>query len=488
MKVDHGMDQAGHAPSSLQKPNLPMTNTRVVPNIAGMIHRTARSAAILPCFAPCSAWTSNSLVVRSNNACMNAWCPKVEAGLRPRRLRVGFPVSMTSSSPGQQSNDRNANLNINANSSANVNANTNGSIPATPSDAKQPAKTQDAIYPDRRQPDAAVWLEKINEKLWRKTPKLSRSKLRNVRQRVISGILLGIFAVGYVFSGTAIFAIGIAAIAILGQVEYYKMAEAKGHMPAKKLGIATTLLHVLVSYMYPNLADAVFPIASSVICCYLLFRKRPATIADISTSFLGLFYAGLLPSYWVRLHGFSSFGPFEEATTAAIVRKVYAALSGILPATVFSMIPDLSQYIKTGALVVFWTWLAHAFADVGAYIVGKRLGVTQFTNISPKKTVEGCIGGFVFAIGFSLPAAYFLGWPFWQISGTVYGIMVAAVGLLGDLTESLFKRDAGMKDSGDMIPGHGGILDRTDSYVFTAPLVFYLVTAAMPALRAFLLR
>ncbi|PMB04894.1 phosphatidate cytidylyltransferase, partial [Fischerella thermalis CCMEE 5196] len=102
--------------------------------------------------------------------------------------------------------------------------------------------------------------------------------------------------------------------------------------------------------------------------------------------------------------------------------------------------------------------------------------------ISPKKTVEGAVFGVAASVMVAFATAYYFNWPKYPITGLILGLLIGVAGLLGDLTESMLKRDAGVKDSGQLIPGHGGILDRTDSYIFTAPLVYYFISLLLPLL------
>lgn len=124
--------------------------------------------------------------------------------------------------------------------------------------------------------------------------------------------------------------------------------------------------------------------------------------------------------------------------------------------------------IVIGILILVWT------NDTFAYIVGKKFGKNKlFERISPKKTIEGLLGGIVFAIIASLILNHFftsLNVYIWIASA----IFVGLFGTLGDLVESHFKREAGVKDSGKIMPGHGGILDRLDSILFIAPFLYII--------------
>ncbi|MBL4941234.1 MAG: phosphatidate cytidylyltransferase [Colwellia sp.] len=125
-----------------------------------------------------------------------------------------------------------------------------------------------------------------------------------------------------------------------------------------------------------------------------------------------------------------------------------------------------------GAQLLMFLFLMVWSADVGAYFVGKAFGKHKLMpNVSPGKTFEGFLGGVVFACLLIAIAAYQLQWNSEQtITVLLVTILITTVSVLGDLNESMFKRQAGVKDSGSILPGHGGILDRIDSLTATAPV------------------
>jgi phosphatidate cytidylyltransferase len=129
--------------------------------------------------------------------------------------------------------------------------------------------------------------------------------------------------------------------------------------------------------------------------------------------------------------------------------------------------------IIIGLFILIWT------NDTFAYIVGKSMGKHKlFERISPKKTIEGFIGGILFAVfaGYLISKLYIKASPKFSeksiVIWCIIALIVGIIGTIGDLIESKFKRIAGVKDSGKIMPGHGGILDRLDSVIFVAPFVF----------------
>lgn len=289
--------------------------------------------------------------------------------------------------------------------------------------------------------------------------------------RIASSIIAIAIALSMTLLGGWYFTLIFCVLVYLAQLEYFQLVKAKGTIPAAKTTIIVSQMLLVVTNATastPNqiLADAILPVAGSLICFYLLFQPRISSIADISASIFGLFYGGYLPSYWVRLRALGN----TEASNLPF--------DGFWPRD-WGNLAALPLGFKLTLLAFFCIWAA----DIGAYTMGRLIGRTRLSNISPKKTVEGAIFGLLGSIAIGISGAAWLQWPFWPGTGIAWGGLIGVTSLLGDLTESMMKRDAGVKDSGQLIPGHGGILDRADSYVFTAPLVFYFVTLLLPILE-----
>lgn len=125
-----------------------------------------------------------------------------------------------------------------------------------------------------------------------------------------------------------------------------------------------------------------------------------------------------------------------------------------------------------GAQLLMFLFLLVWGADIGAYFCGKSFGRRKLMpNVSPGKTVEGFLGGVACAVLLTIGLGFYLHWSQEQfLNASMVAILISTVSVLGDLTESMFKRQAGIKDSGSILPGHGGILDRIDSLTATAPI------------------
>jgi len=136
---------------------------------------------------------------------------------------------------------------------------------------------------------------------------------------------------------------------------------------------------------------------------------------------------------------------------------------------------------RVGILFVIIALAGSMICDTGAYFVGKAYGNRKLIpHISPSKTVEGCIGGLIggvvgVCLFKGLADAFFFKTPISWKAAAALGLLLALAGMIGDLVESMMKRDAGVKDSGSVFPGHGGMLDRLDSPLFTIPVTFYFV-------------
>ncbi len=216
------------------------------------------------------------------------------------------------------------------------------------------------------------------------------------------------------------------------------------------------------------------------------------TVLDITATLWGLYATSLYTSgeadaavfipyflYIVYIFARAVFADWERGTITignALIAQVYVALPLFITAAV-CYTPE-GYFDGTFALLVFLLiWIN----DTGAYLIGCTFGKHKlYPKVSPKKTVEGLLGGFVLtlALSFCIPLLLPSLEKMTLISAPIFGLIVAAMGTLGDLFESALKRKAGVKDSGTIIPGHGGVLDRLDSYLFALPmaaLFYYLL-------------
>ena len=275
--------------------------------------------------------------------------------------------------------------------------------------------------------------------------------------RVRSGLIIGIFGLIVVLLGDWYFTIAIALLTYLALLEFFRMAEFTGIKPATKTTLFSCLIIITSTYLETTglidkeIANSILPICSVGICTWLLLQPKSGTISDIAASIFGLFYLGFLPSYWIKL------------------RALETGLnnSGVTLLSNFSNSIGLYLTLTSCFLIVA--------SDIGSYFIGKSFGKRSLSPISPSKTIEGLIGGISCSILLAIVFAFVLnlGNPF--LIGILYGLLISLMALVGDLIESMMKRDAKIKDSGTFLPGHGGILDRIDSYIFTPSVIYYII-------------
>ncbi len=263
--------------------------------------------------------------------------------------------------------------------------------------------------------------------------------LRNLIQRTLSGIVyLGVI-IGPLFAGKVPFGIVFLLIALLALYEFYGMVLASDASPFIVPSLVTaTLLYVLAylvaaSVLPLRMLTLMFPL---LIFLFLtaLYSQRPEVIRNTAVSLLGVLYVMV---------------PFASMNFLAFPADAGGAYT---------------HRIILGILILIW------LNDTGAYLVGITLGRHRlFERISPKKSWEGAIGGTLITLAAAWWMKDLMGILETQPWMVLAGI-VSVFGVFGDLSESLFKRSVNMKDSGTLIPGHGGVLDRVDSILFVMPV------------------
>ncbi|KAF6173692.1 hypothetical protein GIB67_021788 [Kingdonia uniflora] len=203
--------------------------------------------------------------------------------------------------------------------------------------------------------------------------------------------------------------------------------------------------------------------AAFVVAMALLLQSGNPRFAQLSSAVFGLFYCGYLPCFWIKLRC--------GLAAPALNTKIGEVWPIFLGGRAHWTVGLVATLISISSIIA---------ADTYAFLGGKTFGRTPLTAISPKKTWEGAIAGLGGCIATVLMLSKVLCWPTSLLSAGAFGFLNFMGSLFGDLIESMIKRDAGVKDSGSLIPGHGGILDRVDSYIFTGALAYSFVKAFLP--------
>jgi phosphatidate cytidylyltransferase len=185
---------------------------------------------------------------------------------------------------------------------------------------------------------------------------------------------------------------------------------------------------------------------------------------------------GMVPFSLVLFAVFIFARQFTKKDDSNILTSTSITLFGILYISWFFSFIIKLKYLPSGANLVLFLIILTKGGDMGAYFIGTAIGKhLLIPRISPKKTKEGTIGGFLITLILSILCKPLLpDLSYWQL--LVAGILIGTVTPIGDLAESLFKRDCGVKDSGGSLPGLGGILDMMDSLLLTSPILYFYIT------------
>lgn len=274
-------------------------------------------------------------------------------------------------------------------------------------------------------------------------------KMKNLMVRTLSGLVLVAVFVGAVLGSQWSFGALLLLILVGGQTEFYKLARETGLSPQRWMGLAVGVLLFALNF--------------------IVFRQFSRSVTDEAGGavlYLLLYIGLLLPTLFVCELFRRSATPLANLG-ATLLGVLYVAVPLSLLLYVPVLAGDGVWRPETVLCYIFIIWVN----DVFAYLVGMTFGRHRLCErLSPKKSWEGFFGGLAGAVATGLAAAYALDTNYWVWGGLA--LVASLSGVAGDLVESMFKREAGVKDSGQVIPGHGGVLDRFDALLLSAPYVF----------------
>jgi len=267
--------------------------------------------------------------------------------------------------------------------------------------------------------------------------------MNNFWQRALTGTVFVAVLVGAILLGGWYLHITFGLIVILGLLEFYNLFEKTESQPQLIVGTLigggvyfSTFILLHLNILYPQSLALIFILIVFIFISIVeLFRQKKKPFENIALTYVGIVYI-VVPFIFINLLA-DTFNGFH---------KVWPLLS---------------------VFILIWC------NDTLAYLTGRLFGKHKlFERISPKKTWEGFIGGLVFAMIAGILLAYFLEESYAKY--ITYALVAGIIGTLGDLVQSMLKRSVDVKDSGNILPGHGGILDRFDAVLFVVPVIFFL--------------
>jgi phosphatidate cytidylyltransferase len=296
----------------------------------------------------------------------------------------------------------------------------------------------------------------------------------------IPALLFAAYRGGLLFFGL------VAVLGVLAIQEFFTLAEAKGMRPQRGTGIAGMLL-IFLAFFHEQIQYFILPffidkggisllmklqlfitlyfLSLVVVLLIELFRNKGSVILNAAATMMGMAYVGIFLGTLIGLR--ELFG-MEFPVTLAM-----AHANGLSPVADDAVRATTYAWGGWTIISIFASiWMCDTMAYFGGLTMGKH---KLFVRVSPNKTWEGAVWGFFGAVGAML-AMRALVLPYVAVhQAVVIGLIIGIFGQIGDLVESVLKRDAGIKDSSSLIPGHGGILDRFDSLIFTAPILYLYI-------------
>jgi phosphatidate cytidylyltransferase len=261
-----------------------------------------------------------------------------------------------------------------------------------------------------------------------------------VVKRVITGILIALVVGLVIWFGEPVFTILTSLVAAIAAFEYYRIVKSEHIQPLTYFGIVFSVLLVLNAHSpYSFTLPFILVLATLIPLIWMIFKhNKDNSFINWGWTITGILYTGWLLSFYISIRA-----------------------------------------MDQGMAWVFLVLSCTALCDVFAYFVGSAIGKHALaSSVSPGKTWEGSAGGLAASIIFAVVLSVCLRLPlnYWQM--IIAGIIIGVISQLGDLVESLLKRNMKTKDAGNLLPGHGGILDRIDSHLLIAPVAYYLIVLA----------